>query len=91
MAGILNPINQLMKNLAINKNLKRQVAQKRNGGTYMPPAAAQRIPTSANPLTNTAPTLPVPDQSAKTGPWRARSNTYKGKAFKGYYEGHNNP
>lgn len=64
MAGILNPINQLMKNLAINKSLKQQVAQKRNGGTYMPPAPAQRIPTSSNPLTNTAPTLPVPDQSA---------------------------
>ena len=51
MAGILNPINQLMKNLAINKSLKQQVAQKRNGGTYMPPAPAQRIPTSTNPLT----------------------------------------
>lgn len=91
MAGTLNPMNQLMKNLAINKSLKQQIAQKKNGGTYMPSAPAQRIPASTNPLTNTAPTLPVPDQSAKTGPWRARSNTYKGKVFKGYYEGHDNP
>ena len=72
MAGILNPINQLMKNLALNKSLKQQVTQRRNGGTYMPPASAQRIPTSTNPLTNTAPTLPVPVQSAKTGPWRVK-------------------
>lgn len=72
MAGILNPINQLMKNLAINKSLKQQIVQKKNGGTYMPPAGAQRVPASSNPLTNTSPTLPVPVQSAKTGPWRVK-------------------